>query len=205
MTLRIMFLTLLAFYAIPYSQARTRVLERVKPYAPFKIYQQYPGENICWALAAKAILQAQQGQSESPCRIVSRTRGEACCASQGALSDACNQAGHVSRALAAYGTSSTRWDVDFDRVFETLKEKGLVAIIMDMDDSSFGKRRGHVAVIYGAEKLSNGHYQFYVGDSVHSWYDFNTKDLKKLPNGRWRYLSLDVSFEWEAMIVIPKI
>jgi hypothetical protein len=178
--------------------------EKVGVYPEYKMPKQQLGENICWALAAKSVLYNVKKKNVYTCEIVSKVKKKhSCCSTKGIL-DACNTSDHISRALAIYGVHSTSSAVDFERIFQELRASKVVAMITDMSNSSFGSRRGHVSIIYAAEKRTSSkgsYYIFSVADSSNGYYSFNTKDLR-LKKGKYEYLSFNVSFLWERIVLI---
>jgi hypothetical protein len=65
------------------------------------------------------------------------------------------------------------------------------------------ERQGHVNTIYKAEKLDDGSYRFYVGDSgPYRWFRFLSRDVKRLRDGRWSYVSLNENFTIERFVTV---
>lgn len=177
-----------------------KVVESLKPYGGYRIFEQGQDEQVCWALAAQSIILPIKKRVPQLCTVVGTTLGQNCCASRGQLLDSCNRGGHVDLALARYGVRYQVSMPNFVRAFETLRQGGLVALILNVSNSAFGSRLGHAAVIYAGDRFSDGSYRFYVGDSANGYYHFNTSDMTRMRNGHYGYQSLSLSFDLEQMV-----
>lgn len=193
---------LLSLTALP---AFSKLVDVAQPYAKIRGFRQFQGENICWALAAKGVMATMLGKNVPACEAVGKATSKQCCGGQYSLIEHCNKGGWSTRVYDAYGVKYMNSGVDFERIFQALKRGSLVNIITDMKSSSFGSRSGHDSFIYRAEKHSNGSYEFFVMDSANGYYSFNTKNLRasKKPY-QWEYLSLDISFTWESVVIVNK-
>jgi hypothetical protein len=187
------------FQFVRISEA-TSIVSEVYPHQNFKAFRQFPEENICWALASKAIIRSLKRKDYLACDVVGRTRGQSCCDTNNSVKESCNEGGQGYNALRTFGVSVERVAPNFAGVYATLRSGGLVTLITDMRNSIFGSRAGHESVIYRAQYLSDGSYTFYVGDSANGYYSFNSADLELKANGTYEYISLDISFTWEASL-----
>lgn len=187
------------FQFVRISEA-TSIVSEVYPHRNFQAFRQFQDENICWALASKAIIKSLKRKEYLACEVVGRTRGQSCCDTNNSVRESCNEGGQGFNALRTFGVSVTRVAPNFAGVYATLRSGGLVTLITDMKNSTFGSRAGHESVIYRGQYLSDGSYTFYVGDSANGYYSFNSSDLEAKSNGRYEYISLDISFTWEASL-----
>ncbi|MEZ4815564.1 MAG: hypothetical protein R3A80_10220 [Bdellovibrionota bacterium] len=166
-------------------------------------YRQFSGENICWALAAKSVLYNTRNKKISVCEIVSKTKKlNNCCSVQQNVTDHCNKGDYIENALAQFGVKTIRQAVNFKQVYSDLQNNKVVAMVTDMSNSTFGSRQGHVAIIHYANLHSDGSYTFYVADSANEYYSFDTDDLRLRKNGKYEYLSREISFDWEYIVRI---
>lgn len=188
-----------AFFGLTSTAAlAAKVVEQAEPYRNFRTFKQYHGENICWALAGRAIMTPLLGKSPAVCEVIGRATGNSCCSRSMEILPSCNKSGHATNVYNAFKLKyTTSGPQDYAKVFQTLKNRGLVSMTMDASQAAGGSRQGHEAVIYRGRRFADGHYQFDVADSSFGYYSFRTKDLKALPNGKLRYVALAMSFDWE--------
>lgn len=181
------------------------LVETAEPYKGFRGFRQFQGENICWALAAKAVLVPLLGTAPAVCKIISKTTGRSCCSYNNHVAEECNKQGRAERVMRAYNIKSQNISADsFESVFQTLKAKGLATITMDVNQSSWGERLGHEAVIYKSHKYNDGSYEFFVADSTYGNYVVDTSELKLTKKGKLRHRSWEHSFDWESSTLIYK-
>ncbi len=182
-------------------------VETARPYPGFKIFAQTSDENICWAAAAKSVLKMYQPQNrDSVCQIVSKVRNMDCCLAGDGIRDNCNYGGLVENVYNRYGITHFDIGVDFAGVYREVKAGRLVNMVINMAIFRNETRQGHVNTIYKADLLEDGSYRFYVGDSgSYRWFDFRSKDVKLLRDGRWSYTSLNENFTIDRFIsTIPR-
>lgn len=196
----------LAFQGAHAAGARPPV-DVANPHPSYKIFTQSPDELICWAAAAKSVLKVYQKlNSDSVCQIVSKIRNQNCCLPGDAIAGICNYEGRVQDVYRHYGVPFHEFSVDFDQLYRELKAGRLVNMIINMSRFKNEERQGHINTIYKAEKLDDGSYRFYVGDSSsYRWFKFLSRDVKRLRDGRWSYVSLNENFTIERFVtVLPR-
>jgi hypothetical protein len=179
-------------------------VEVADPHPSYKIFTQSPEELICWAAAAKSVLKMYpQRNSDSVCQIVSKIRNQNCCLPGDGIAESCNYGGRVQDVYRYYDVPFHEFGVDFDQLYRELKAGRLVNMIVNMSRFKNEERQGHVNTIYKAEKLDDGSYRFYVGDSgSYRWFRFLSRDVKRLRDGRWSYVSLNENFTIERFVTV---